>query len=400
MKKLNYYSIQGLVEFLKNSRTADKTSEAIPGQVLPTIKGFTFIPLEVLRTALMLPENFLDKEDGKVKKNTICRTVEFFHDVASVLSTSTTSLFSIELRKSLYRRDTAHIKLHCSPDELVERLGLGENEEDLQEYAKYLEKTCKKKAKLPGYDLFLTQKDTLVSELKKTTNLPLELLDSWVTCHTTFKDNRVFHPLVNTKKEQRRKVFNHELDIVSSQVSLLSKLVKDITGDQSEFTKLVDACQNNGEDIYIELAKLNGSEGITRSEAKTLVLKSLFDGSDSWIWNDEGVQALLRKVKNTEEYREYVSQEWLPFFDAHLHFYNAKACRIKFDKLFLRQMLTKLELTVMTMAAQVLAGHNETFITIHDAFSLKSAPSKESIKAIDKLSTDLGIRFSNTNYQD
>ena len=396
-KKLNYYAIQGLVEFLKNSRTADKTSEATPGQVLPTIKGFTFIPLEVLRTALMLVENFRDKEDGKVKKNTVYRTVEFFHHC--VFPVTSHSLFSIELRKSLYRRDTLHFKLNCPPDEFAKRLGLEENKEDLQEYAKYLEKASKKKTKLPGYGLFLTQKDTLVSELKNTTNLPLELLGNWVTCHTTFKDNRVFHPLVNTKKEQRRKVFKHEMDMVSSQVSLLSKLVKDIAGTDSEFTKLVDDCQDSDKDIYIELAKLNGSEGITRSEAKTLVLKSLFDGSESWIWNDEGVQSLLQKAKNTEEYREYVSQQWLPFFDVHLHFYTAKACRIKFDKLFLRQYLTSLELTVMSAAAHILSNYDQKFITVHDAFCFQSAPSASSLKAIEKLGEDLGIRFSNTNYQ-
>lgn len=396
-EKLNTQALIGLVEYLKNSVPGSRTSHAKPGQVLPVIKGYTFVPLEVLRAALMLPHRYKNETSGRMSKYTVADCVKIFL-FSSSCNSPLSLLFDIELRKTLYHRDACFIRLNCSPDEVLQRAGLVVNEDDNKSYAKYLKKRARTKANQPGYSLFELQKDSLIDELKKTTSLPDDLLESWLLVHTTFADNRVFHPLINMKKEQRRKKFKHEMDMVSSQVTLLSKLVKDVTERRSEFTNLVDKCLESGQDIYEELAAKDGFDCSSRGAAKEHVLKSLFNGSDTFIWQDKGVQSMLLKLKETKEYKVYVQSTWMSFVDIHCAYMTVSECKRKFEKLFLRRFLTSLELTVMTMAAQILHSNQEKFITVHDAFCFPSAPSKESIKAIDKLSSDLGVKFCNKSY--
>lgn len=386
--KINTEALKGFIEHLVYSRPQEITAAPRPGRKLPTIKGFCHVSVDALKAALLLPHRYDD--GGKWKKYKVSDCVELLKEKSPF---NFSKVIDITTRETLYRKDTCLARLKVSYDEACVLLGLGEDNDDIDEYAAYLEKKAKNKDVLPGWELYLKQQATLIEVLKKETKLAPKLLANYIAVHTTFADNRVFHPLTNWKKTERRKIFTFESDIVASQVSLLARIVK-VNYGHSEFTDLVDECRSDRKrDIYLELAQRSGMNFQTRGDAKTMVLKSLFNGSDNWVWKDEGIKKTMALFRKGKDYQEYETEEWPKFYDAHRPFMSMTEMRRKFDKLYLRKYMTGMELMIMTQAARLLTRTGEKFITVHDCFAFQGQPSIEATQALDTFVEEFGVEF-------
>ena len=382
--KFNKEAIQGFLQMVYMGKVSCADAVISQENVFKSLKGYQMLPIGWVRAAFLLPQKYRDTE-GKWCRYTV-------KDAQMVLNYYLGELFETRVEPNRYGTDQLYVSRNYKDLEEIKKEypNLFEStDKEQKDYIKYVKRSNQSKKRALGYSLYLSQEDTLVS-LIGSSSYPSSSLSisskDWLLLHTTFSDNRVFHPFTNLKKSQRNKLLPYETDLHASQVVFLSNLIKREAG-VSDFTRKIDNLLASGKDIYEFLAK---KEGKTRQEMKRELFKTLFGVRDSWVQKDSGYKKMMKKITNTPEYKEYYNTNYNRFSKTHSKL-TEKGKRIKFNKLYMRTLLTAMELEVITDLAEQC---NQPFVSIHDCLAFTSKQTRNTVLLTESIQDKYNVRFT------
>jgi len=385
---LNKDAIQSFLRIVYMGKISYQDAVISQENVFQSLAGYQMVPLNWVRAAFLLPQKYRNAE-GKWCKYTVDDARILVHHYLG-------DLFDVRVEPNRYGTSQLYLSrkfktIEAIKDKYPELFKC--NEEEGKKYSSYVKRSNKTKSKSNGYDLYLAQEDTLVS-LVENNKVPHSLYPSsssistreWLLLHTTFNDNRVFHPFTNLKKSQRNKALTHETDLHASQIVFLSNLIKKEAGP-SPFTRQIDECLRTGKDVYSHLAKEVGKE---RKETKRELFKTLFGVRDSWIQKDEGYIKMMNKLVSSDDFKQYHKLNYARFEKAHPSLREASKIK-KFVKLYMRTKLTAMELEVITDFAH---SCKQDFVSIHDCLAFTSKQTRATVVLAHQIEKKYNVRLS------